>query len=200
MDFERAITREQINALEIHRWEGPVVLAESATDLRNAMCDIEFEAVIGFDTETRPSFRAGESHPPALAQIATRRAVYLWPLLRLDCSAMLARLLENAAIVKAGVGLDDDLRKLSSSVEFKAKAMIDLGVVARRHGFDKSSVRALAAIFLRFRIPKGTKTTNWAAPRLSRQQIAYAATDAWVCRELYLRFCEHGLITGSNVP
>lgn len=200
MNFERAITRDQINALEIRRWEGAVVLAESAADLQNAMRDIEAETVIGFDTETRPSFRAGESHPPALVQIATARAVHLWPLLRLDCSAMLARVLENADIVKAGVGLDDDVRKLRASVELEAKSMIDLGVVARRNGIEKSSVRALAALFLQFRIPKGTKTTNWAVRRLSPQQIAYAATDAWACRELYLRFHELGLIPGAKLP
>ena len=45
----------------------------------------------------------------------------------------------------------------------------------------------LAAIFLGFRIPKGARTSNWAAPRLTEAQVAYAATDAWVCREIYLR-------------
>jgi ribonuclease D len=194
MIIERSITREAINALEIRSWKGPVLLAESAEDLARALADIESDTVVGFDTETRPSFRPGESHPPALAQIATARAVHLWPLLRLDCSAALARLLGEARIVKAGVGLADDLRKLRETFPFEARSVADLGIAAKRHGVEKTGVRGLAALFLGFRIPKGTKTSNWAAPRLSPQQIAYAATDAWACRELWLRFRELKLL------
>jgi organic hydroperoxide reductase OsmC/OhrA len=69
-----------------------------------------------------------------------------------------------------------------------------MGIVAKRHGLKQTGVRNLAGIFLGFRIPKGTKTSNWAAPRLSPQQITYAATDAWACRELYLCFKRLGLV------
>ena len=70
---------------------------------------------------------------------------------------------------------------------------MDLGLIARRCGMKQTGVRNLAALLLGFRVPKGTKTSNWAARRLSPQQVAYAATDAWACRELYLRFQELGL-------
>jgi ribonuclease D len=72
--------------------------------------------------------------------------------------------------------------------------VVDLGVLARRRGMEQTGVRNLAGLMLGYRIPKGAKTTNWAAPRLSEAQIAYAATDAWVCRELYLRFETGGLL------
>jgi len=143
--------------------------------------------VVGFDTETRPAFRVGQHYPPALAQVATARAVYLFPLARLDCSAVLAALLGSATL-KAGVGLADDLRQLQPLFAFTPAAIVDLGSVARRHGLERSGVRALAALFLGIRIPKGIKTSNWAARRLSAAQIAYAATDAWACREIYLKF------------
>jgi ribonuclease D len=100
---------------------------------------------------------------------------------------VLKGLLESHA-AKAGVGLADDVRQLQKLFAFTPQALADLGAAARRHDIERSSVRALAALFLGFRIPKGTKTSNWAAPRLSPQQIAYAATDAWACRELYLKF------------
>jgi len=90
--------------------------------------------------------------------------------------------------------MPDDFRALRKSFEFGEKAIVDLGAVARRHGLKQSGVRYLAALFLGFRIPKGTKTSNWATRSLSPQQVAYAATDAWVCRELYLRFEELGLL------
>jgi ribonuclease D len=189
----REITREAINELAIRRYGDEVLLVASAADVERAAADFAAERVVGFDTETRPSFRPGESHPPALAQVATARAVYLFQLQRMDHSALLAALLGSAS-VKAGVGLADDLRQLRKAFHFEPHGLVDLSLVARRHGLERTGVRTLAALFLGCRIPKGTKTSNWAHPRLSRQQIAYAATDAWVCRELYLKFEALGLL------
>jgi ribonuclease D len=193
LDFAREITREAINELDIRRYEGEVLLVASAADVERASADLALERVVGFDTETRPSFRPGESHPPALAQVATGRAVYLFQLQRMDHSAVLTALL-GSPTVKAGVGLADDLRQLRKAFHFEPNALVDLSLVARRHGLERTGVRTLAALFLGCRIPKGTKTSNWAHPRLSRQQIAYAATDAWACRELYLRFEALGML------
>ena len=190
----RSLSREAINELAVRRYDGEVVLIGTAEDVSRAEADFAQERVVGFDTETRPSFRPGESHPPALAQVATARAVYLFPLLRFDASAALGALLSSAKTAKAGVGLADDVRALRRQFDFEPAAMVDLGAVARRHALEKSGVRALAAAFLGFRIPKGTKTSNWAAARLSAQQVAYAATDAWACRQLYLKFEELGLL------
>ena len=187
-EYLRHISREEMNALPIRRYEGEVHLVESPQMLERAAADILREAVVGFDTETRPAFRKGESHLPSLAQVATARAVYLFPLQRLDCSAMLGELLGAPHIVNAGVALADDLRQLRQLFAFEAAAALDLGHVARRHGLKQTGLRNLTGIFLGTRIPKGTKTTNWAAPRLTPQQVLYAATDAWACRELYLRF------------
>ena len=96
--------------------------------------------------------------------------------------------------MKAGVGLADDLKALKKLIEFTEKSIVDLGAAAMRHGLKQTGVRNLAGLFLGFRIPKGTKTSNWARPQLTPQQVAYAATDAWACRELYLRFRSLGLI------
>ena len=192
--FLRELSREEVNELPIKRYEGEVRIAESAHDLESAAAAWREERVVGFDTETRPAFKPGESYLPALAQIATGRTVWLLPLHRLDGSGALRALLHAEHTVKAGVGMPDDMRALRKSFEFAEKAVLDLGAVARRHGLKQSGVRYLAARFLGTRIPKGAKTSNWAASRLSPQQIAYAATDAWICRELYLRFQELGLL------
>jgi ribonuclease D len=88
----------------------------------------------------------------------------------------------------------DDLRQLQKLFSFEEQSIVDLGDVARRHGLKQSGVRNLAGLFLGYRVPKGSKTSNWAAARLSAQQITYAATDAWVCRELYLKFEILGLL------
>ena len=164
-------------------------------DLERARADIRQERVVGFDTETRPSFKKGESHLPCLVQAATAQAVYLFQLNRLDVFPALVELLAKPDVVKAGVGLDYDLRQLKLVFPFTVVNVLDLGVIARRRSLGQTGVRNLAGMFLGFRIPKGNRTSNWATPRLSPAQITYAATDAWACRELYLRFEGLGLLS-----
>src|SRR3954466_1023082 len=190
----RELTRDEVNELPIRRYEGEVRLVESAAELERAIAEWRGERVVGFDTETRPAFKPGESYLHALAQIATAQRVYLLPLQRLDCKDALRTLLAQEHTAKAGVGMPDDMRALRKSFELAEKSIVDLGAVARRHGLKKSGLRYLSAPLLGTRIPKGTKTSNWAAPRLAPQQIAYAATDAWICRELFLKFEELKLL------
>jgi ribonuclease D len=190
----RQISREEVNALPIRRYEGPVHVIAAPGELAPAMDDILQETLVGFDTETRPAFRPGESYPPSLAQVATARAVYLFQVQRPEIAAAVARMLSEEHIVKAGVGMADDLKSLKKVVAFHEKSIADVGTLAQRHGLKQSGVRNLAGLFLGFRIPKGTKTSNWAARTLTPQQIAYAATDAWICRELYLKFKEMQLL------
>jgi len=190
----RSISREEMADLPIRRYEGEVCLVTTPRDLERALADIRQESVVGFDTETRPSFRKGESHPTCLVQAATASKVYLFQLRQLDVFQIVAELLAQPRIVKAGVALAYDLRSLKLVFPFTEKNVLDLGVVARRRGLDQTGLRNLAGIFLGFRIPKGTRTSNWAAAQLTAQQITYAATDAWVCRELFLRFQSLGLV------
>jgi len=152
------------------------------------------DTVVGFDTETRPAFRPGESYSPSLAQIATARAVYLFQVRHREVAQAVAEVLGSEHVIKAGVGLADDLRSLKKLIQFAEKSVVDLGTVAMRNGLKQTGVRNLAALFLGFRIPKGTKTSNWARARLSAQQITYAATDAWACRELHVRFSTLSLL------
>ena len=190
----RRISREEMIELPIRRYEGSVRLVAAPPDLQRAMEDIGQESVVGFDTETRPAFRPGESYPPSLVQFATAGAVYLLQVQQQDYSAAMREIFSSAKVIKAGVSVTDDLRNLKKLFEFEERAVVDLGKVAKRHGLKQTGVRNLAGIFLGTRIPKGAKTTNWAARRLTPQQIAYAATDAWACRELYLRFKQLNLV------
>jgi ribonuclease D len=190
----KAISREEMSELPIRRYEGPVHVVTAPVELERAMADICEESVVGFDTETRPAFRPGESYPPSLVQFATASAVYLLQIQQHDFSGALREILSSARIVKAGVSVAHDLRSLKQLFEFEAQAVVDLGRVAKRHGVQQTGVRNLVGIFLGTRIPKGAKTTNWAARRLTPQQIVYAATDAWACRELYLCFRELELV------
>jgi ribonuclease D len=190
----RAISREEMALLPIRRYEGEVCLVATSRDLERALTDIRQERAVGFDTETRPAFTKGESHLPCLVQAATARAVYLFQLRQPDVFQVLAELLAEPRIVKVGVALANDLRPLKLLFPFTEQNVLDLGVVARRSSLSQTGLRNLAGIFLGFRIPKGARTSNWAAPRLSAAQITYAATDAWACRELFLQFQSLGLV------
>src|SRR5690242_5452463 len=164
MDYDarmNQISKEEVAELPIGRYEGEVRLVTDAAGLERALQDLRAERVIGFDTETRPSFRVGESHPPALVQLAGERAVYVLQLKRHDFSMAIAHLLGGQAL-KAGVSVADDLRALKNVFRFEERNVVDLGTVAKRAGAKQSGVRNLAAMFLGFRIPKGQKTSNWA--------------------------------------
>ena len=123
----RSISRDEINALPIRRWEGEVRVLASAEEAARALAEIREETVTGFDTETRPAFRPGESYLPSLAQIATARAVYLFPLGSREMAAAVAEVLAAGPIVKAGVGLADDLKALRKVIEFTERSTVDLG-------------------------------------------------------------------------
>ncbi len=194
LECAQRISREELNDLPIGRYEGSVRLVAAPADLQRAVHDICQESVVGFDIETRPAFRPGESYLPSLVQFATAGAVYLMQVQQQDYSAVMQEIFSSERITKAGVSVADDLRNLKKLFEFRENAVVDLGKVAKRHGLRQTGVRNLAGIFLGMRVPKGPKTTNWAARRLTPQQIAYAATDAWVCRELYLRFKQLNMV------
>ena len=184
------ISAAQMSELTIQRYEGPVHIVAGQPDLEHALHDILEESVVGFDTETRPAFRPGESYLPSLVQFATASAVYLFQAQQQDLFGAMRDIISSGNVIKVGVSVTDDLRALRKLFDFNESSVVDLGKVAKRHGLQQTGVRNLAGIFLGLRITKGAKTTNWAARRLTPQQITYAATDAWVCRELFLRFKE----------
>ncbi len=190
----REISREAMLELPVVRYEGEVCMVETPQDIERARADLLHETVVGFDTETRPAFRKGESYHPSLFQAATARAVYLFQLRRRETFPLLAELLGEKRIVKAGVAVADDLRTLKHVFHFVEQGVVDLGFLARRAGYGQTGLRNLAGMILGMRITKGAKTTNWSAPQLTQQQIIYAATDAWVCRELYLKFGSEGML------
>jgi len=193
-EYPNAISRENLNELPVQRYEGPIHFIDTPALLHAARKDILADRVVGFDTETRPAFRKGESYLPSIVQVATAQAVHIFPLRYVDTHGLLADMLVAQGIAKVGVSLAYDLRTLGQVFPLHQRHIVDLGIIAKRHGYEQTGVRNLAGLLLGCRVPKGAKTTNWAAPHLTPAQIAYAATDAWICRELYLRFETLGML------
>ena len=189
MEFPTSISPEEMAQLPILRYEGEVRLVESPEALEREAAAIRRERVLGFDTETRPAFRKGESYPPSLVQLAGEEVVWILRLQPVDCSVVLKQVMESDS-VKAGIGVAEDLRQLRKLFAFDETAVVDVGALAKRRGVEQTGLRNLAGIALGVRIPKGKRTSNWAAARLTRQQIGYAALDAWAARALYLKLAE----------
>jgi ribonuclease D len=174
--------------LPILHYGGPVHLCTTETDLDAALHALRHERVLGFDTETRPTFKKGQSHNPSLVQLAGSQAVYLFQLKRLDCAATLTSIFDNTHICKTGIAIGRDLADLQKVFSFKPANFLDLGDIAKAVGYEQTGVRNLVGMFLGGRITKSAQTSNWAAPTLTAKQITYAATDAWASRQLYLKF------------
>ncbi len=165
---------------------GPVELIDNATAAAKAVAACLQDAVLGFDTETRAAFRKGETYAPALVQLATAGRVYLF---RVQYPGVLSACLpvfEEKSVSKAGIALADDIKALQKMQPFREAGFVELQTVSSGCGLRNNGLRGLAALLLGFRVSKGAQTTNWEKPELSERQLRYAATDAWVCRELYL--------------
>lgn len=167
-------------------WTGRIHVVRSRDELATAMRKLAGHTLLGFDTETRPAYKKGESYLPALLQLASEDEVFIFQLKHLGLAKPLCGILADASIIKAGVSLDFDIRELKKLSRFKAAGFVDLGDLAKEAGIKNHGLRGLAAVFLGLRISKGAQTSNWARDELTSQQIQYAATDAWVGRRLYL--------------
>ena len=184
--LDQRMSKEEINACPMARWTGPVHVVQSKDGLAVAMDRLRGQQLLGFDTETRSAHRKGESYPPSLLQLAGESEVFLFQLKHLGLPAPLRQVLADPVIIKAGVGLDYDLRELQKLSPFTPAGFVDLGSLARKNNIQNLGLRGLAAILLGFRISKAAKISNWARDELTPQQILYAATDAWVGRAIYL--------------
>ncbi len=189
------LTKEEINALPLGSYRGDIQLVTSPEELAKVLPALQNERILGFDTETRPIFSRAEKEEngnlaPALLQLAAEDMVYLFQLPVCPFGAELASLLENPSIVKAGVAIRDDMHALARHYPFVAQNTTDLAGLAKNRGIKAQGLRSLAATLLGLRISKSARCSRWDKKNLSLAQIHYAATDAWLGRELYLRLID----------
>jgi ribonuclease D len=184
--MERTISKAEINEKPLLQYEGPLSVIQCDEKLDEVLPDIRKETLLGFDTETRPAFRKGESYLPSLLQLGGEHHVWLFYLSALSDLGPLFSILADPAITKAGVAIDRDVLELKELKDFTAAGFTDIGKMAEERFFRKTGLRPLAAMLLNGRVSKGAQVSNWANIPLSEKQITYAATDAWVSRSLYL--------------
>jgi ribonuclease D len=191
-EFKQSITSEELNLLPLKTFEGKVNVITESDKLAKVKTEIEKHAVVGFDTETRPSFKRGQVFKVALLQLAVPNKVFLIRLHHTGLPREITAIFENTEIIKAGVAIHDDIKSLQKLTKFTPKSFVELATLARTSGLQVESVKKLAGLLLGIRISKSAQTSNWEAPTLTEKQIDYAATDAWVCLEIYSKLSKVG--------
>lgn len=189
----QVLTKEAINDLPILSYEGDILLVQTPGELAEALAELRGERILGFDTEARPSFKKGRVYPTALIQLAGQHLVVLVRISLLPFDETLAELLAAPDIVKAGVAIREDMRSLRKIHDFIPAGLADLADMAKSQGIQAQGLRTLAAALMGGRISKAAQCSNWEKKTLTPQQIRYAATDAWIGRELYLLLKENEL-------
>ena len=162
--FQQHISNEDTAKLPAVLFDGPIVIVDDEKQVEAACRDLASSPVLGFDTETRPSFKAGVTYRVALLQLSTPRRCYLFRLNRMRFEKQLVKLLENKAILKIGADVAGDIRSLLALRRFRPGGFVDLQQLA----------------------------PDWEAAQLTEKQMRYAATDAWICPEIY-RTLQHTL-------
>lgn len=190
--FRQEITKEEINELPLRRYEGKIVVAINDEQQAAALAEVSQHEVVGFDTEARPSFRRGERYDVSLIQLAIPDQAFLIRLNHTGFTPELVDFFADERIKKVGISIKDDLRHLAQLAEkhrlrFDPHRILDLNDTAKELKVPHMGVKKLTAIFLDFRVSKSQQTSNWENERLTEKQLRYAATDAWVCLEIYQR-------------
>lgn len=179
------IDKKDIQTLPRVLFEGRIFVLQSESEAQRAVAYLKGFPVLGIDTETRPSFRKGQTNKVALLQISTDDTCFLFRLNRMGLPSAVIQLLEESSVVKVGLSLHDDIASLRRRGDFEPQAFVELQEAVRSIGIEDKSLQKLYANFFGQKISKGQQLTNWEADALTENQQRYAATDAWACVKIF---------------
>ncbi len=187
--YKESISPEDIEKLDYVSFPGKICVIDSVgASFNRAIAYLRSQSVIGFDTETRPCFSHDQPrHGVALLQLSGPEKAFLFRVNKMGMHRRLCNLLSNDKIIKVGAAIHDDIRGLQRYHTFVPDGFVDLQKIVWEWGIRDKSVKKMSAIILGFRISKTQQLSNWESDTLSDSQCKYAATDAWVCREMYLK-------------
>lgn len=187
LEFANIFPNEFLDKLPLSAFTGTIEVIDTMEAMENAYQYLQYHTCLGFDTETKPSFKKGKINVVSLLQLSTHDHAFLFRLNRIGLPVMLYNLLTDKKITKVGIAIRDDINALKKLHLFEPSNFIDLQPMVTTFGIEEKSLKKLAAIVLNIRITKGQQTSNWENEVLTEPQQIYAATDAWVCYEIYQR-------------
>ena len=192
--LQHFISKEDISELPLFKYQGPISIVNSNSELISALKKITKNKILGFDTESKPSFKKGIINLPSIIQLATHDTVFIFQVEAIGGINKLIPLFTNQKIKKVGVAISDDLKRLKKIESFIEKGFIEITSITRKRNIQNRGLRGLAALLLDYRISKGAQTSNWSNKVLTETQVSYAATDAWVSREIYMKLENYHLL------
>jgi ribonuclease D len=196
-NYSANITAEEIAGCELSWFKGEIVLVEDLETFNSVLPRLNRTDLLGFDTETKPTFTRGRRNKVSLIQLSTDDLAVLIRINKIGLPAELLRLLSDNSVSKAGVAIHDDIRFLKGVSKFTPDGFIDLQNFVKDYGIESAGLKKLTAIILGFRISKRQQITDWEAEKLTEAQQIYAATDAWVCHQIYRKLCNGSLTPES---
>ena len=185
----RSITKEEIAAFDTEEFNGRIFVIDTPDKAEKAVKYLSGFRELGFDTETRPSFKKGNMNNVALIQLATNDRCYLFRLNQIGFSTSLVQLLSDADIHKIGLSLRDDFTSINRRETFTPQGFIDLQKIVSKYNISDMSLQKIYAILFQKRISKSQRLSNWEAEELTNAQKKYAAIDAWACLKIYKKLC-----------
>lgn len=183
--YTLSITKQQLSELPTAVYEGRINVVEREDQALKALEFLSMQQVVGFDTETRPSFRKGQTNLVSLMQISTAERAFLFRLNKIGFTPELKQFIENEQINKIGLSLKDDFFVLHKIAGFNPGGFVELQQMVKRFGITDCSLQKIYAIIFGQRISKSQRLSNWEAAELSPSQQAYAALDARACLNIY---------------
>ncbi len=193
MLYAESISAEEIESLDFVSFDGPIVVVKQIDeDFDEAINYLMTQKVIGFDTETKPCFSANAPrNKMALLQLSGQDKAYLFRLNAIGLPREVTKILSDPKIIKVGAAVRDDIRGLMGYTKFTPKGFVDLQMIAESFGIKEKSVKKLSAIIMNKKVSKAQQLSNWEAQSLSGAQLKYAAIDAWICREMYIKLIDN---------
>ncbi len=185
MDFKPEITKEELSQLKNVSFPGTIYVIDSKKNMDKICNLLKKSNILGFDTETRPAFKKGVHYKVSLLQLSDGENAFLFRLNKTEIPQCVVDILSSDEYIKVGVAIKDDIKGLQAWKQFVPKNFIELQEFTEKFGIHSNSLKKLAGIVLGFSVSKRQRTSNWEKEELSESQLKYAATDAWVCYEIY---------------
>lgn len=189
------INKDELASLPVVDYTNGIVLVDKEEGIEEIAKFLSGQKIIGFDTETKPSFRRGQINKVSLLQLSTHEECFLIRLNKVGLPESIKKILEDPNILKIGLSIHDDFHSLRKICELEPDGFVELQSFVKNFNIQDNSLARIYGILFGHRISKGQRLTNWEAEELTEHQQGYAALDALACIQIY----EH-LLSGKFKP